>query len=111
MVFQPDRAGGTDQQHAGDVQSKPVDGRKLCRGGHRRGGSATGAVAALTVYVLPGISNVVANANGSFTLNLLGTPGETYILQSATNLLLPVDWLPLATNTLGTNGVWQFTDS
>jgi hypothetical protein len=75
------------------------------------GGSVTSLVAVLTVYVPPGIGSVTANFNGSFTLNLLGTPGYMYVLEANTNLGLPGGWLPLATNTLGTNGMWQFTDS
>ena len=75
------------------------------------GGSVTSAVAVLTVYVPPGIGSAAANPDGSFSLSLIGTPGYSYVLESATNLSLPVDWLFIATNTLGTNGVWQFTDS
>jgi hypothetical protein len=75
------------------------------------GGSVTSAVVALTVYVPPAINIVAANPGGSFTLNLLGSPGYTYVLETTTNLSLPGDWLFLATNTLGTNGLWQFTDS
>jgi hypothetical protein len=43
-------------------------------------------------------------------LNLTGEPGQTYVLEATTNLTSPVIWLPMATNTLGTNGLWQFTD-
>jgi hypothetical protein len=73
------------------------------------GGSVTSAVATLTV-VLPGISGVAVNPDGSVALSLTGLPPGTYVLESATNLLLPIDWLDLATNTLDTNGDWQFTD-
>jgi hypothetical protein len=31
-------------------------------------------------------------------------------LQATTNLFSSANWLPIATNTLGTNGVWQFND-
>jgi Pro-kumamolisin, activation domain/Domain of unknown function (DUF5011)/Immunoglobulin domain len=73
------------------------------------GGSVTSSVAPLVVVVVPpGIGGVAVNPGGTFSLNLLGTPGFTYVLQSATNLA--GDWLPLATNTLGTNGLWPFTD-
>jgi hypothetical protein len=65
----------------------------------------------LTILIPPGISNVTANLDGSFTLNLLGSPGYTYIVEATTNLLLAANWLPIATNTLGTNGVWQFSDT
>jgi hypothetical protein len=73
------------------------------------GGASTSQVATLLVNLIPpGINGMVAGGNSGFTLNLQGTPGYTYVLLSATNLGTP--WLPLATNTLGTNGVWQFTD-
>ena len=76
------------------------------------GGATTSSVATLTVNLIPpAINGVTANANGSFNLNLTGSPGYIYILQATTNLLPPVNWLPLATNTLGTNGVWLFTDT
>jgi hypothetical protein len=32
-------------------------------------------------------------------------------LEATTNLISSANWLPVATNTLGTNGVWQFTDA
>ncbi len=73
------------------------------------GGSVTSTVAGLTIYVPPTISGVSAVPSGSVQLNLAGTPGESYIVEAATNLFPPI-WIPLATNTLGTNGVWQFTD-
>ena len=44
-------------------------------------------------------------------LDLGGASGCTYVLETTTNLFAPGDWLPVATNTLDTNGVWQFTDT
>ena len=74
------------------------------------GGSSTSAVATLTVNLIPpAISAVAANPDGSFNLDLAGSPGYSYILEATTNLF-PANWLPIATNTLDTNGVWQFTD-
>ena len=75
------------------------------------GGSSTGAVATLTISVPPGIGGISANPDGSFGLTLIGTPGGTYVLEATTNLWPFPLWLPLATNTLGTNGVWSFTDT
>ena len=76
------------------------------------GGSSTSLVATLTVNLYPpAISAAAFNFNGGFNLNLSGSPGYTYILEATTNLLSSGNWLPLATNTLGTNGVWSFTDS
>ncbi len=71
-----------------------------------------------TVYInivltntIPHIIGVGSGSNGGVTLTLAGAPDHTYVLEAATNLLPPADWLPTATNTLGTNGVWQFTDA
>ena len=76
------------------------------------GGSSTSAVVTLTVNVpLPVINAAAANPDGSFTLQLAGLPGYPYILEVTTNFFPPGNWLPLATNTLGTNGLWQFTDT
>jgi hypothetical protein len=73
------------------------------------GGSTTSAVVSLTIVLTN--STGVPGTNGSVTLSLAGTPGATYVLESTTNLY-PLDaWLPVATNTLGTNGVWQFGDT
>ncbi|HAO77484.1 MAG TPA: hypothetical protein DCQ92_00645, partial [Verrucomicrobia subdivision 3 bacterium] len=59
----------------------------------------------------PNITGMAANTNGSFTLNLAGASGYTYVLETTTNLISSANWLPVATNTLGTNGVWQFNDA
>jgi len=71
-----------------------------------------------TVYVdivltntIPTIIGVGGGSNGSVTLSLGGAPGHTYVLEAATNLVPPVGWEPVDTNTLGTNGLWQFTDT
>jgi len=47
----------------------------------------------------------------NFNIILTGTPGKNYILQTATNLTPPIQWLPLLTNTADTNGLWQFIDT
>jgi subtilase family serine protease len=76
------------------------------------GGSTTSAVVTLAVNLIPPTFNgLAANHDGSFNLNLLGTPGFTYILETTTDLLSSAGWQPIATNTLGTNGVWQFDDT
>jgi hypothetical protein len=53
---------------------------------------------------------VTGNADGSVTMDLTGGAGSTYIVQATTDLATGI-WLPLATNVLDTNGVWQFTDT
>ena len=44
------------------------------------------------------------------TLDLTAAPGFTYILERTVDLVPPL-WLPVATNTLGADGYWQFTDA
>jgi hypothetical protein len=51
----------------------------------------------------------VAGQPGGLILQLNGGYGSTYILESTTDLLSG-PWMPVATNTLGVTGVWQFTD-
>jgi hypothetical protein len=70
-----------------------------------------------TVYIdivltntIPSIIGVGNGSNGNVTLTLGGAPGDTYVLEAAADLVSPANWQPLATNTLGTNGLWQFTD-
>jgi hypothetical protein len=70
----------------------------------------TVAIAPTPPSALPLIAGIVATGGG-LTLNLGGAPGNTYILEMTTNLVDSSGWLPVATNSLGTDGVWQFTDS
>jgi uncharacterized delta-60 repeat protein len=46
-----------------------------------------------------------------FNLSLTGIAGSEYVLQTATNLQPPIQWLPVLTNAADTNGLWQFTDT
>jgi len=86
-----------------------TNGYDLCTGlGTPNGQNLINALAPLP-NTTPLITRIVAD-NGSVALSLGGAPGYTYILEMTTNLGLPGDWQPIATNTLGTNGVWQFTD-
>ncbi|MGH7992357.1 MAG: S53 family peptidase, partial [Limisphaerales bacterium] len=87
-----------------------VTGYDLCTGlGTPNGTNLINALAPLP-NTTPLITGVVAG-NGSVVLSLGGAPGYTYILEATTNLNTPGGWQPVATNTLGTNGVWQFTDA
>jgi len=42
------------------------------------------------------------------TLQLTGTPSYPYILQSATNLMPPINWQSIFTNPADANGNWSF---
>jgi hypothetical protein len=59
----------------------------------------------------PGIVGVQGGGSQGVTLNLSGAFGQTYLLEATTNLMLGGPWQPLATNTLGTSGLWQFSDT
>ena len=59
----------------------------------------------------PVIASAVANQDGSFMLNLAGAPGNTYVLETITNLLFMNSWQPIVTNLMDSSGVWQFTDT
>ena len=52
---------------------------------------------------------VASGPPGSVILELKGANGSTYVLENTTNLPLG-PWGPVATNTLGASGLWQFTD-
>ena len=59
------------------------------------------------------ITSVVNNGNGTFTLNLVGTPQASYYIQRTTSLSVPVNWLPVlgSTNSAGASGAWSFVVS
>jgi hypothetical protein len=59
----------------------------------------------------PVIKSVAPNVDGSFTLNLIGATGSTYVLESITNLEFSNAWIPISTNTPASNGSWQFSDA
>lgn len=77
------------------------------------GGSTTSAVATLTVSLGPPalITGEARNPDGSFSLSFAAGAGSTYVLETKTNLTATANWLPVATNTFGSNGVWQFKDA
>ena len=56
----------------------------------------------------PNIVSLAVSA-GVLNLQLSGSYGATYVLESTTNIISGT-WQPVATNTLGISGVWQFAD-
>lgn len=75
-------------------------------------GTAAGTI---SVVVGPPPTNTVvgavANGNGSVTLNFAGVPGYTYQVDAATNLVPPILWTTISTNTTDSiTGLWQITD-
>lgn len=60
--------------------------------------------------VIPALTAVFGPGQ-NLNLNYIGVSGSNYLLQTATNLAPPIQWLPLVTNVAGTNGLWQFIDT
>jgi hypothetical protein len=89
--------------------SNNVADRFTCTISDGWGGTSFQAVS--LAVAAPGIAGIIANPAGGFVLNLTGVPGYTCVLETTTNLMSPVNWLPVATNAPGTNGVWQFNDA
>jgi len=48
-------------------------------------------------------------SNGIICIKFFGLPSVLYEIQTATNLA--GTWIPIATNTAGSDGSWLFTDS
>jgi hypothetical protein len=76
-------------------------------------GSVTSSLATLIVQPQSRVGPLTALAanNGTVVLTLAGAPNSSYILQTATNLIPPVQWQSIFTNAADANGVWQFTDT
>lgn len=57
------------------------------------------------------IAGTVVNGNGSVTLSFVGVANYTYLVEATLDLMPPVVWTPVGTNTADINGLWQFTDT
>ena len=92
--------------------SNYVDDRFLCAVSDGLGGTNFQAVQIVIVpqtNATPTISTIAAPAPGQVQLRLGGAFGSTYVLECKTNFLQGT-WTPVATNTLGLAGLWQFSD-
>jgi hypothetical protein len=59
----------------------------------------------------PTLSAPSLETNGTVELALQGLPGQKYVIEVATNLAAHANWTAVITNTAGTNGVLNYTDS
>lgn len=76
------------------------------------GPGAAGTVFCVTVPSPPAvITNIVYSSSGTVTLNFLGDPNSTNIVQTAASLTPPVIWRAASTNVADTAGAWQFTET
>ncbi len=76
------------------------------------GGVNTGTIS-VTISSNVANYNQVAAANagsGTNVVSFLGNPGYNYALDTATNLLPPINWQPQATNTAAIDGTLTFTN-
>ncbi len=74
-------------------------------------GSATSRVANLIVGTPPQSLSVAPSSSNSIIVQMSGTPEFPYVLQTATNLVPPVNWQSVLTNFTDANSVWSFTDT
>jgi len=56
------------------------------------------------------ITNVSILSNGTLEMNFAGVAGYTYLIQTTTNLLPPITWSNISTNTADINGMFNFND-
>jgi hypothetical protein len=68
-------------------------------------------ITALYAPTQPGSLDIQIRPAGGYIVTYSGDPGARTILQTATNLASPINWIPLATNTAGTDGKWSYTNS
>ena len=73
------------------------------------GPSAISAQVAATPYVTPAITSSGMLDDRNFGLSGTGGVGQAYVLVTATNLVWPVAWTPIATN-VATSGWFSFSD-
>lgn len=74
-------------------------------------GDGQGGTAASVINVVVGppptnsIAGTVVNGNGSVTLSFVGVPDYTYLVEATLDLMPPVVWTPVSTNTADINGL------
>lgn len=77
--------------------------------------ATNGVITVATLPVATNLPPVITGGswlvNGSFSLSVTGAAGGTCVLLGASNLVPPLVWLPLATNTADTNGFFNFSDA
>jgi hypothetical protein len=59
----------------------------------------------------PVIGNSGFNSGGGFVLSGQASPNQTCILEAATNLIIPIAWSPVATNTADNTGAYLLMDT
>jgi uncharacterized repeat protein (TIGR03803 family) len=105
-------SGGTNADGAFPVAPLLPVGNTLFGTAFGGGPGGAGTVFSVTVPAPPAlITSVVRNPDGTVTLHFLGGPNSTNVVQSATNLVLPITWQNVSTNAADASGTWQFTQT
>jgi hypothetical protein len=58
----------------------------------------------------PNVTAFTTMPDGNKKLNFAGIPYYSYLVQVATNLVPPTNWVTLATNAAGSDGLWEYID-
>jgi len=105
-------SGGTNADGAFPVAPLLPVGNTLFGTAFGGGPGGAGTVFSVTVPAPPAlITSVVRNPDGTVTLHFFGGPNSTNVVQSATNLVLPITWQNVSTNAADASGTWQFTQT
>lgn len=66
----------------------------------------------VTVFNLPSATlKDPKKVGGNFTIRIEGVSNRVHVIEATTNLAPPQVWLPMATNTMGSSGLWNFTNA
>ena len=72
--------------------------------------SLTNGVISVISTVPPAISSITQLPDANFQIDGSGLPGVNYQLRGTTNLVPPINWLPLTNQTANGSGAFQFVD-
>jgi uncharacterized repeat protein (TIGR03803 family) len=76
------------------------------------GPGGVGTVFNVTLEYPPAmVTGIVINTDGSVTLNFMGGPNSTNVIQAASNLTPPVTWINVSTNVADGSGAWQYSET
>ncbi len=78
-------------------------------GGKNRNGTLFSCGPLFSLVPSEATVDIERRSKGSVTLRFAGTPGCTYLVEVATNLLPPVAWSCLSTNAADAAGNWEIT--
>ncbi len=73
--------------------------------------SVTSLPGHLILAMPPQSLSIQLNPDNSVTVQMPGTPGFNYVLQTATNLTPPIVWQNVASIQTDTNGLWTYVDT